>query len=505
MDAPPGPDAPLPDDVATLQGMVRQLLGELRTLRAENADLKTKLDAALTHRFGRRSEHRTRVPKTEPGESRPRDPHGRAELPAHLERREVVHDLSEAERLCPCCGRVRACIGQQSAEQLDCEPARFFVRRTTRKSYACRHCDPETVPPEQRLRTAGPNTVGPIPKGLCGPGLLASVLTAKFADHVPLNRQLGIIARSGVTVCAATLCDWVRQAAELLTPLCAWMHRRVLAAPVLWSDDTRVRYQVPGRKTTARGHLWVAVGDASAPYATFHFTRDYTAAAGPDRFLKDYRGFVHADCLAQYDPLFEAGARHVACWAHARRKLLDAGDAARPAVELVGRLYAVERNLPPPDTPEHLAERATRRRSESEPILTQLGAWLRAASAAALPKSPLGRAAGYILPRWAAFTRYTTDGRLSIDNNLGERTLRRVAVGRGNWTFLGSAASGGWAATHYTVVGTCRHLGIDPFAYLRDVLVRLHDLGDRPTAEQLTPLLPDRWLDARSTSSTAAA
>jgi transposase len=280
--------------------MVRQLLSELRTLRAENAELKTKLDVALKQRFGRRSERRTRVPKAAPGESRPRDPHGRSALPEHLERREVVHDLTDAEKSCPCCGRVRVCIGQQSAEQLDCEPARFFVRRTVKKSYACRHCDPDTVPSEERLRTAGPNTVGPIAKGLCGPGLLASVLSAKFADHVPLNRQLGIIARSGVTVSAATLCDWVRQAAGLLTPLCAWMHRHVLAAPVIWSDDTRVRYQVPGRKTTTRGHLWVAVGDASAPYATFHFTRDYTAVSGPGHVLKDYRGLVHADCLAQW-------------------------------------------------------------------------------------------------------------------------------------------------------------------------------------------------------------
>lgn len=506
MDAPtPHPDAPLPDDVATLQAMVRQLLGELQTLRAENAQLKTKLDAALNHRFGRRSERRKRVPKPDPGEPPRRDPHGRSELPAHLERREVVHDLSDAEKSCPCCGRVRVCIGEQTAEQLDCEPARFFVRRTIKKTYACRHCDPATVPPEERLRTAGPSTVGPIPKGLCGPGLLASVLSAKFADHVPLSRQLGIIARSGVTVSAATLCDWVRQAAELVTPLCHWMHQRVLSSSVIWSDDTRVRYQVPGQKTTARGHLWVTIGDASAPYATFHFTPDYTAAAGPDRFLKDYRGFVHADCLAQYDGVFDAGAAHVACWAHARRKLLDAGEEAQPAVNLVGQLYAVERNLPPPDTPARLAERAACRRAESAPILTQLEAWLRAASATALPKSYLGRATQYMLPRWAAFTRYTTDGRLSIDNNVSERTLRGVAVGRGNWTFLGSAESGDWAATHYTIVGTCRHLGIDPFAYLRDVLVRLHDLGDRPTAEQLTPLLPDRWLDARTNSTPSAA
>ena len=429
MDAPlPGPDAPLSDDVATLQGMVRQLLGELQTLRTENAELKAKLDAALKSRFARRSERRQRTPKPEPHEPPRRDEHGRSELPAHLERREVVHDLSDAEKACPCCGRVRVCIGTQTAEQLDCEPAQFFVRRTIKKSYACQHCDPAIVPPEERLRTAGPSTVGPIAKGLCGPGLLASVLSAKFADHVPLNRQLGIIARSGVTLSAATLCDWVRQAAELLTPLCEWMHRRVLAAPVVWSDDTRVRYQVPGQKTTARGQLWVALGNASAPYATFHFTRDYTAAAGPEVFLRDYRGFVHADCLAQYDTVFDAGAKHVACWAHARRKLLDAGEVAGRGVELVGRLYAIERNLPRPDTPEHLAERAARRRLESAPILTQLEAWLRAASATALPKSLLGKAAGYSSRggRRSPGTRRTVDYRSTT-------TCRNARCGGSRW------------------------------------------------------------------------
>ena len=206
------------------------------------------------------------------------------------------------------------------------------------------------------------------------------------------------------------------------------------------------------------------------PYTTFHFTTGYAAAAGPEQFLRGYRGFVHADGLAQYDTVFAAGAGHVACWAHARRKLLDAGPAAAPAVELVRRLYQIERHLPPPDTPDHLARRRDARREQATPILRELHAGLTAASATALPKSPLGQATRYVLSRWPAFTRYATDGRLSIDNNLSERTLRGVAVGRGNWTFLGSADAGAWAATHYTVVGTCRHLGLDPLAYLRDVL-----------------------------------
>ena len=494
---------PLPTDVPTLHAMVRDLRVELAATRAELAEVKAKLDKLLAVTF-RRSE-RTKRPRTPPPDAdrppRPRHRHGRSPLPEHLERRLVVHDLTAAEKACPCCGHERVRIGEQVAEQLDCEPMPFFVRRTIRVSYACRRCHPAAGPAAERVVTAGPTSVGPIAKGLCGPGLLAYTLTAKFADHLPLNRLAGIVARSGVRVAASTLGDWVRQAAGLLTPLCHVMHRRVLAAPVLWTDDTRVRYRVPGRKTTAAGHLWVTVGDASAPYATAHFTAGYAAADGPDVFLAGYTGFVHADGLAQYETVFTAGAQHVACWAHARRKLLDAGEPAVPAVELIGRLYRLERDLPPPDTPEHLARRVEARRTHAVPILSELHARLAAASATALPKSPLGEATRYVLSRWEAFTRYPTDGRLSIDNNLSERTLRGIAVGRGNWTFVGSAEAGEWAATHFTAIGTCRHLGIDPFAYLRDVLPRLHELGEHPTDDQLTPLLPDRWLAARSNMS----
>lgn len=499
--------APLPTDVPTLHAMVRGLRAELAATRAELAEVKAKLDRLLAVTF-RRSERakRSRTPPPDADRPpRPRHRHGRSPLPDHLERRVVIHDLSDAEKPCPCCGEVRTRIGEQVAEQLDCGPMPFFVRRTIRVSYACRRCAPTAVPPPERVTTAGPATAGPIAKGLCGPGLLAYVLTSKFADHLPLHRLAGVVARSGVRVAASTLGDWVRQAAGLLTPLCHLMHRRVLGGAAVWSDDTRVRYRVPGRKATATGHLWATVGDASAPYTTFHFTTGYAAAAGPDRLLKGYAGFVHADGLAQYDGVFAAGARHVACWAHARRKLLDAGEPAAPAVELVGRLYRLERGLPPPDTPEHLAHRVELRRTHAVPILNELNAWLTTAAATALPRSPLGEATRYALSRWEAFTRYATDGRLSIDNNLAERTLRAVAVGRGNWTFLGSAEAGEWAAVHYTVVGTCRHLGIDPLAYLRDVLPKLHALGDHPTDDHLTPLLPDRWLAERPADTSAHA
>ncbi|MDB5310772.1 MAG: Transposase family protein [Gemmataceae bacterium] len=404
------PDAPLPDDVATLQAMVRELLTELQKLRAENAELKTKLDAALKHRFGRRSERRT-PPLATTAEKPPprRDPHGRSPLPEHLERREVVHDLTDAEKLCPCCGRPRACIGEQTAEQLDLEPARFFVLRTVKKSYACRHCDPAAVPVEQRIQTAGPAQVGPIAKGLCGPGLLAHVVTAKFADHTPVHRLAGQLARSGVTIASSTLGDWLFRASVLLTPVSELMHTRLLLSRVIHGDDTGVKLRVPGSNRTTKAHLWACIGDADYPYVLFDFTSDYTAD-GPTRFLKGYKGYFQADALAQYEGLYaEDRVKHVCCVAHARRKFVAASDAgderAAKALEIIGRLYAVERALPlllpPSDDSVQREQRRAReeqrrqlRQRDAEPVWDELSKWLGEQKSGALPKSPLGGAIG---------------------------------------------------------------------------------------------------------------
>jgi transposase len=510
MDATPlDPHMPLPDDVPTLQALVRQLLAELAQLRADHAALQSKLDQALKHRFGRRSERQPRHPgSARPPEAAADTGHGRAVLPAHLERRDVVHDLTEAEKLCPCCGRPRTCIGTQTAEQLDLEPARFFVLRTLKKSYACRHCDPGVVPAEQRLVTAGPPQVGPLAKGLCGPGLLAHAITAKFADHTPLHRLAGQLHRSGVSVARSTLGDWLASAADLLTPLYDLMHRRLPQSRVIHADDTPVRFRVPGVDRARTGHLWVCVGDADFPYTLFDFTADYKAA-GPLQFLAGYRGYLQADALAQYEGLYAGGAvQHVCCWAHARRKFVaarDGGDTrAEEALALIRRLYAIERDLPPLLGPSDEPERAAQRREAEEqrrvqrqrdaaPVLAELRAWLDRRRGAALPKSPLGQALTYAVKHWVALGRYLDRGFLAIDNNLSERTLRAVALGRNNWVVAGSAQGGRTAAVLYSVVGTCKHLGLDPFAYLREALPGLFALGEKPTAEQLLDWLPDRW------------
>jgi transposase len=513
-------DAPLPDDVPTLQALLRQLLVEVARLRAENAELRTKLEAAAQRRFGRRSERRRRPKRPDADEPKPkRDEHGRAPLPAHLPRRDVVHDLSDAEKLCPCCGRPRVCIGTQEAEQLEMEPARFFVLRTLKKSYACQHCDPALVPAEQRLATAGPAQVGPIAKGLCGPGLLAHVITAKFADHVPLHRLAGQLARSGVRIACSTLGGWLAQAAELVKPLSELMKKRLLGARVLHSDDTGVALRLPGAEQTRKAHLWVYIGDADYPYTVFDFTSDY-AATGPTEFLKGYQGYLQADALAQYEGLFAGGkVKHVCCWAHCRRKFVEAvagGDErGNAALDWIGQLYVVERQLPallPVSEPQELRrqreeQRRQLRQLHARPVLDALKRWLDERRSQALPKSPLGQAIGYALNNWAALERYLEQGYLAIDNNLSERTLRQVAVGRNNWGVLGSPSGGGTAAVLYTLVGTCRHLSIDPWAYLKEALVGLFELGAGATEEQRAEWLPERWLLRRERAgpTTAAA
>src|SRR5262249_41523820 len=323
----------------------------------------------------------------------------------------------------------------------------------------------------------------------------------------------GQLARSGVHVARATLGDWLAQAAGLLEPLYVLMHQGLLLSGVIHGDDTSVKLRVEGAERTTKAHLWVGIGDADYPYLVFDFTADYTAA-GPQRFLDGYRGYLQADALAQYEGLYgDDRVMHVCCWAHARRKFVAASESkderAEVALGLIRRLYAAERDLPPllvpADDPAATEQRRLReeqrrqiRQRQAEPILTELKTWLDEQRPKALPKSPLGQAVGYALNHWDALRRYLEQGYLAIDNNLSERMLRAIALGRNNWGVIGSETAGRTAAVLYTMVGTCKHLGMDPFVYQKETLPGLFALGDKPTAEQLPEWLPDRWLLRRA-------
>jgi len=298
------------------------------------------------------------------------------------------------------------------------------------------------------------------------------------------------------------------RAAELLTPLVSLMQGRLLQSRVIHSDDTPVPFREEGKDKTSTGHLWVYIGDCDHPYVRFDFTTHYRRD-GPEQVLKGYAGYLQADALAQYEGLFATGAVvHVACNAHARRRFVEAQASApaeaADALAYFRALYQVERDMAERFTADDDAGRQEYRCAQTAAVRQAFHAWLLEKRQQVLPKSPLGEAVGYALSNWEALTRYAEQGYLSIDNNLAERTLRQVALGRNNWQFCGSAEGGRTAAALYSAVGTCKHLGIDPFSYLQESLPALSRLGDDPSGVSLAHWLPDVWKKRQGESATGA-
>jgi hypothetical protein len=336
----------------------------------------------------------------------------------------------------------------------------------------------------------------PLPKAIAAPGLLAQVITAKFADHLPLHRLEGIFARHAVVLSRSTMCDWLAGCAQVLRPLYELMCNRVRQSKVIHTDDTPVQVQDRTLQRTRTGRIWVYVGDANNPYIVYDATAS-RCRDGPQTFLKGYQGYVQADAFGGYDGLYATGATEVACWAHARRKYVEAQSSdSRLSLEMLAyirRLYDVERRAKELDSDGRLPLR----QRESMPILNAIGEWLATHRLQALPKSPLGIAITYTTNQWEALNVFATDGDLAIDNNAAERALRGVAVGRKNWLFWGSDEGGKTAAVLTSFTYSCKRHGIDPWNYLADVLTRIpsHPL------ERIAELLPDTWAKSQHQSS----
>jgi transposase len=400
----------------------------------------------------------------------------------HLPHVRIEHDLTSAEKTCSCCGATKVKIGEDESRELEFIPARLEVRVHVLPKYACSRCRDGVASP--------PVPPKPTPGGMAGPGLVAFVVVSKFADHLPLYRLEDILTRHGVYLSRSTLGDWVRDAAAVLGPLAALQRDLVLDSPVIWTDDTHVTVLGGDEPGSTTGRFWAYIGDDDHPYTAYDFTMS-RSRDGPAAFLNDYRGFLQADAYGGYDGIFlgsDGGIEEVACWAHARRKFYDArSNAPRQAnevLEWIRQLYDIEdRALGWP-----AAERLALRRRESVPILDRIEAKLDELTGRVLPKSSLGQAVTYARNQWAALRRYTSDGRLTIDNNVSERALRLQAIGRKNWEFLGSAGAGPRAAVLFTILAGAKRHHLEPWAYLRDVLLRL-SAGE--TA--LESLLPDRW------------
>jgi transposase len=427
--------------------------------------------------------------------------------------------------VCPCCSKQRAqAPGQPARQGQESEPMpsrepepqppppadpmpapRPADAGTERLSPSPLPTDPSQRPqaqaqPCQLLDTgevviAAPKPAIPIAKGLPGPGLLAHLIVSKYTDHMPLHRLQRAYERQGYFLHRSTLCDWLGACADLLRPLYDLMVGAVLQSRVIHTDDTPVKLQELVTHLLSTARLWVYLGDAAHPYNVFDFTVN-RKRDGPQQFLANYQGYLQADAFSGYDGLYlpdrrTAAARiiEVACNAHARRKFYEArgSDALRShqALAYYRQLYELERAAK--DFSDE--QRLQMRQDLAVPILEQFRRWLEAERREVLPKSPIGEAIGYALNNWAALVRYTEAGFLAIDNNVAEREMKRIAIGRKNWLSVGSPRGGQTAAVLFSFTATCQRLGVEPWRYLRDVLDRL---PSHP-AERLAELLPNEW------------
>lgn len=492
------------DAQALRRDLVEELREHLRASQRENARLRHQMDQLLRRLYGRKTERfdpsQTQLdlgPSSErrddddddstappaapnPPAAGARRGRGRRKLSRDLPRNRIVLEPEAHELVCADCAQQKERIGEDVTEELEYEPAVIRVNEYARPKYACRHCEAGVVQAELPAR--------PIEKGRPGPGLLAHVVVSKYSEHLPLYRLETIFPRSGVTISRRTLCDWVAVAAELLEPIVAYMRRQnVLTSKVIHSDDTSITVQDRAHPAGSRkGYIWVYGGQQGDLVYDFTPSR---SRAGPVAFLGDYRGYLQADAYAGYDEVFASGkVIEVACWAHGRRYLFDAVktalEAATDLLGLIRGLYAVERDA----KRQGLAGDARRdlRAERSRPILARIEAQLATEVSRHLPKSPMGEAITYLRRQWRAFTRFLDDGDLAIDNNASERALRMVAIGRKNWMFAGSDAGGHRAAILYSLIATCKNIGVDPFAYLRDVIARISTHPMR-RIEELTP------------------
>ena len=499
----------MPDDAPELTAL-RELVLALRTAleesRQENALLRQKVEALVRRVFGASSERiepaqlellQLSVPppppvsEPSPSASAPRPPRSRPEraprLPEHLPVVEEVID-PEPVKAAPQAWR---CIGQEVSEQLDYEPARFLRRRTIRRKYVSR-LEPERAP----VIAALPECLQE--RSLAAPGLLAHILVGKYCDHLPLYRQEQIFARRHqVHLPRQTLVRWVELAADWLQPIYEHIRTGVLGGGYVQIDETPIAYLVPGHGQTKQGYFWAAHRPGGDVFYRWETSR---ATTGLENILPvNFTGTVQSDGYAAYRAFANQreNLQLAGCWAHVRRKFRDALEQApRPAAWLVRQLqhlYQIEAHLRRHHAGPNL--RAAVRAHQSRSIVERIRKALvrLKASHRHLPQSLLGQALDYALGQWSTLETFLHDGRIEIDNNLVKNAIRPTALGKKNWLFIGAAEAGQRSAILYTVVESCRRRGLDPYAYLRDVLTRLPRMTNRQTSE----VTPEAWAKAQ--------
>lgn len=505
--APNAPSAPLPDWVMAQLAALQSQLAE-RDAELKCRDLKIqRLTLELAHykrlRFGATSEAlsadqrdlfvescdedraaivaelaQAQAPADTPRQTKRS---GRNPLPPALPRIEHRHEPESCT--CGDCGRDLVQIGEDVSEQLDVEPARFFVHRHIRPQYACRHC--ETV-------SAAPVPAAIIDGGLAAPGLHAWVLIQKYLDHLPLYRIEKISERQGVPIARSTLAQWVGQLGVALQPLVDRLAVLLKRGRVLHADETPVQQLDPGRGKTRRAYLWAYRSndlEAAPRIVVFDYQTSRSGQHARD-FLGDWCGQLMVDDYGGYKETFRQGVTELACLAHCRRKFFDLHAAgghpvAEEALRRIGELYAIEAQAR--DGP--AAERHTLRQQEALPRLVALHDWLVEQRVRTADGSGLARAIDYSLKRWPALRRYVDNGELPIDNNSVENVIRPIALGRRNWLFSGSERAGRRAAAIQSLLATARLNGLEPYAWLKDTLEKL-PAWPYSRIDELLPLCP---------------
>jgi transposase len=494
----------LPSEPALLQHLIRDMAAAVEHRDGEIERLKSIIKKLQRAQFGRRSERldpdqlalALEEIDSDLASEEEKGPHGekqtterssrRKPLPGHLPREDVRLDIESM--ICSCCGGALHVIGESVSEMLDWVPAELRVIRAIRPKYACRTC--ETV-------AQAPAAERPIAGGLATPALLAQVLVSKYCDHTPLYRQSQIFARHGIDLPRSTLAGWVGGACWWLEALHERLARNLFASDHLFADDTPVPVLDPGRGRTKTGRLWVyareqrAWGGPEPPAAVYLYAPDRKAER-PASHLEHFRGVLHVDGYAGFDPLSDKGnVVLAACWSHTRRKFYEVAQAtnapiAVEALRRIGELYAVEADAhgQPP------AHRLAARRRRSKPIIDALRAWLEAQRPLLSGSSTLAEAIRYALARWHGLTRFLHDGCVELDTNPVERAIRPVALGRKNHLFAGSDGGGHRWAVLCSLIETCKLNGVEPYAYLKDVLERM---VDGYPINRLDELLPWAW------------
>ena len=395
-----------------------------------------------------------------------------------------VYELSGEQRACPCCGEQRQEIGSDESWQVEYLPGHFERIHHVRKKYACADCEHKGDSPQMEVAAKAEAVID---KGMAGPGLLAFIVTSKFSDYLPLYRLEDIFERQGFEISRATQSVWCGDVADLVEPLYELMAKQVRASHVVATDDTIMPMLSRGK--TANARMWVYLGDDAQPYNVFHFTLD-RGRDGPKHFLKDYRQVLLADAYGGYNGVVAGNEiTRAGCWAHARRKIVEAEKAApeiaRQAIEMIRLLYAVEKQTTALSAPERL----DLRQKQSAPVLLELRQKLLSWKELLLPKHPMAEAVNYALGQWTELNAFCLDGAVPIDNNISEREIKRVVLNRKNSLFVGNPRGGRTASILASLTSTCRRHDVDPQLYLTQLLV---NLPSAPMSE-LSAWPPDQW------------